>query len=91
MRTWIALVLALTATLAQAQSDTNQIMGILGYPVGTELTIEGRYYAGKNQWLNVTKVNGKDLASPILIATDNLHPHSPAQPLPPPHQAIATL
>ena len=31
MRTWIALVLALTATLAHAQSDTNQTMGTLGY------------------------------------------------------------
>jgi hypothetical protein len=73
MRTWLALVLAaLSGTIAQAQSDTNQIMGQLGYVVGTDLTIEGTFKAGKNSWLLVTKVNGKDLPEPRLIPTDNL-------------------
>lgn len=45
------------------------IMGKLGYPVGTELTIEGTFIGGKNRWVKVAKVNGKDLPSPVTIST----------------------
>ena len=74
-RTCIAVLLAaLSGSIAGAQSDTNQIMGQLGHIVGTDLTIEGTFQAGKNSWLLVTKVNGKDLPEPKLIPTDNLDP-----------------
>lgn len=73
MRTWIALVLAaFSSTIAQAQSDTNQIIGHLGVIIGTDLTIEGTFQGGKNSWFLVTKVNGKDLPEPKLIPADNL-------------------
>jgi len=50
------------------------VMGKLGPVVGTELMIEGTFKAGKNSWVLVTKVNGKDLPEPKLISTCNLDP-----------------
>lgn len=61
-----------SSTVVQAESDTNQITGELGYVVGTELMIEGTFKAGKNSWVLVTKVNDNDLPAPILISTVNL-------------------
>ena len=67
-------VAALSCTIAQAQSDTNQIMGQLGYAVGTELTIEGIFGGGKNSWILVTKINGTNLIPNIRIASNLQHP-----------------
>ncbi len=57
--------------------ETKKLIGQLGKPVGTELTIEGTFEGGKNSWILVTKVNGEELAAPVRIATDNLDPFSP--------------
>jgi len=72
----VVAVAALTSTVAKAQTDTNQIMGKLGYIVGTELMIEGTFKAGKGSSVLVTKVNGKDLPKPELVPTCNLDPHT---------------
>ncbi len=72
----VVAVVALTSTVAKAQTDTNQIMGKLGYIVGTELTIKATFQAGKGSSVLVTKVNGKDLPKPELINTHNLDPHT---------------
>ncbi len=50
-------------------ANEQPIIGKLGKPVGTELTIEGTFQGGKNSWILVTKVNEKELSSPVLIAT----------------------
>jgi hypothetical protein len=54
-------------------------MGQLGYPVGTELTIDGTFGGGKNSWILVTKVNGTNLISKIQIASNLIHPGHNAQ------------
>jgi len=70
---YILVALILTGALdILADSDTNQIVGKLGFPVGTDLTIDGTFKAGKNSWVLVTKVNDKELPVPVLISTANL-------------------
>lgn len=75
MQRWTALVVAvLFGTIAGAQSDTNAIMGQLGHPVGTELTIEGAFGGGKNSWILVTRVNGTNLIPNVRIGSNLQHP-----------------
>ena len=47
------------------------LVGKLGKPVGTELTIEGTFQAGKNRWVLVAEVNGEKLSPAVLMATSN--------------------
>ena len=49
--------------------DAQPVKGKLGYPVGTELTIEGKYKGGKGSEILVTKINEIELASPQYIST----------------------
>lgn len=72
-------VVSMSCAVARSQSDTNQIMGKLGCPVGTELTIDGAFGGGKNSWILVTKVNGTNLTSKIYIASNLIHPGHNAQ------------
>jgi hypothetical protein len=69
-----AVAAVLSGAMAQPQSDTNQIMGQLGYPVGTELTVDGTFGGGKNSWILVTRVNGTNLISKVQIASNLVHP-----------------
>ncbi len=48
-----------------ADSNTNAVMGSLGHPLGTELTIEGTVPAGL--MLGLAKVNGTAIAQPRTI------------------------
>ena len=61
-------------TLAAAYAAESPVLGQLGKPVGTELTIEGRFQAGKDSWVLVERVDGERLSRPVLIATGNLDP-----------------
>ena len=69
LRLVVLVAAALPAAVAGAQTETNQIMGRLGHFVGTELTIEGTFKGGKNGWILVTKVNGRDLPTPVTVST----------------------
>jgi hypothetical protein len=57
-----------------ASAGEAPIIGPLGKPVGTELTIEGTFQAGKNSWVLVTTVDGQKLTHPVLVSTCNLDP-----------------
>ncbi len=52
-----------------ADSNTNAVMGSLGHPLGTELTIEGTVPAGLmlGHYREVAKVNGKAIAQPRTV------------------------
>jgi len=51
-----------------------KVMGNLGKPIATELTIEGVSSRGKGDFLSVTKVDGKEIAPPIGVEIYNLYP-----------------
>lgn len=70
----MTLFFLLLTSVAFVSAGEKPIVGKLGKPVGSELTIEGTFQAGKNSWLLVSKVNEKKLTSPVLIPTDNLDP-----------------
>lgn len=62
-----------TTAVCFADSTTNEVAGLLGYPVGTPLTVEGtRVEKSKGYTLNVLKVNRKDLLAPIRIRLKNI-------------------
>ena len=68
-----AILVTATATAFAADSATNAIPGLLGYAVGTRLTVEGtRVEKSKGYALNVLKVNGKDLDQPVRIRLKNI-------------------
>ena len=52
-------------------ADEGPLVGKLGKPVGTELTIEGTFQARKNSWILVSEVNGEKLSPAVLMATSN--------------------
>ncbi len=61
-------------TVGAAYAAESPILGQLGKPVGSELTIEGRFQVGKDIWVLVERVDGERLSRPVLIETDNLDP-----------------
>ena len=67
-------LLLLLAGSSLASTNDLTIVGTLGKPIGTKLTIEGTFKAGKNSWFSVTKADGNNLSSPELIAISNLDP-----------------
>jgi hypothetical protein len=73
---YIALFLALSPLIVCAGSNTNQITGRLGLPVGTEVEIQGtRADRFKGCGLDVSALDGKKLDRPIRIRLSNLaHP-----------------
>ena len=71
-RTAVFFSFLLSAVLVCA--DETPIVGKLGKPVGTDMTVEGTFQGGKNSWLLISSVNGEKLTRPVLIATDNLDP-----------------
>jgi hypothetical protein len=76
MKSFIAVFFSLLSVLVFVSAGETPIVGKLGKPIGTELTVEGTFQAGKNSWILVKKVNGEKLPAPILIATGNLDPFS---------------
>jgi hypothetical protein len=74
MKSLVTLSLLLLGSVALVSADDKPMVGKLGKPVGTELTIEGTFQAGKNSWLLVSKVNDKKLTNPVLMPTENLDP-----------------
>ena len=74
----VLLVTSMSFAVAQAQYDTNQIIGHLGHPVGTVLVIEGtKVEPYKGYGFDVVKINGQELAKPIRIRLANVaHPFS---------------
>ena len=63
---------AVLAILLVGCARDSVIIGKLGKPVGTELTIEGAFQ-GEHHVL-VARVNGEKLATPVLVAASNLSP-----------------
>jgi len=74
MKSHTAAFFSLLMAVVMVSADESPIIGKLGKPIGTELTIEGTFQAGKNSWLLVRQVDGEKLASPVLTPTDNLDP-----------------
>jgi len=70
----MTLFFLLLASRALVSAGEKPIVGKLGKPVGTELTIEGTFQAGKNSWLLVSKVDEKQLTNSVLMPTYNLDP-----------------
>jgi len=71
------------AVNAPANSEINKDIGPLGYIVGTHLTIEGTHpaeFLSSTSWhgfhLDVSKVNGEQLAKPIRIVLSNVNDFS---------------
>ena len=65
----IAIILASVCVHAD-DSAGERMVGQLGYPVGTIITIEGS--AHREVGLKVKTVNGRDLATPVTIRLANL-------------------
>jgi hypothetical protein len=60
-------------TSAFAQTETNQIRGRLGYPLGTLLTVEGvKLVPWKGPALVIQKVNGRLLEKPVTMELVNV-------------------
>ena len=72
MKSPTAVFFLLLTSVAFVSAGEKPIVGKLGKPVGTELTIEGTFQGRKNSWLLVSKVNEKKLTSPVLMPTENL-------------------
>ena len=63
---------AVLAILLVGCARDSVIIGKLGKPVGTELTIEGAFQGEYN--VLVARVNGEELATPVLVTPSNLAP-----------------
>jgi len=59
---------------AQASNAGGQRDEVLGYPIGTEMTVEGEYSYGKDEGLLVNKVNDKTVVPPVGILIYNHFP-----------------
>jgi hypothetical protein len=47
------------------------VIGRLGKPVGTELTLEGTFVPGKGAPMMISKINDKKLSSPVVLQVSN--------------------
>ncbi len=74
MKLRTAVFFSLLSSVVLVSAGETPMVGKLGKPVGTELTVEGTFQGGKNSWLLVSSVNGEKQAPPVLIATDNVDP-----------------
>lgn len=74
MKSHIALFFLLLASVVLVSAGESPLIGKLGKPVGTELTIKGTFQAGKNSWFLVTNVNEDKLTTPVLLPAQNLDP-----------------